>query len=882
MNKYSFKALISLIIVLMAGITYAQNSYPIQEVPFTSVKIDDDFWQERQETSKSITIPYCFQKCEETGRISNFAKAGGLVSGNFEGIYYNDSDLYKVIEGAAYSLQNHPDPQLEKYVDGIIDKIAAAQWDDGYLYTYYSLPEHQPEKRWSNIESHHELYCVGHFYEAAVAYYRTTGKRKILDMAIKNADLIDSVFGQDKKHAAPGHEEIEIGLIKLYQVSGEERYLNLAKFFLDQRGRKDQRSLFGTYLQDHKPVIEQKEAVGHAVRAGYLYSAMADVAAITGDKKYSEAIDQIWKDVVNKKLYITGGIGSNRSHEAFGNPYELPNLTAYNETCAAIANVFWNYRMFMLHGETKYIDVLENSLYNNVISGVSLSGDRFFYPNPLVCDGKYKFNHGSLIRKPWFNTSCCPVNIARIIPSLGGYIYAQKEDSIYVNLYIGSTVKVKMKGKEILLSMQTDYPRSGKVTITMDTKDKSEWSLYLRIPGWAMEKPIPSDLYSYLFPTKEKFMISLNGKNIKYQMENGFAVIHRSWQAGDTVSLNFPMPVRRIIANEKVKNDSGLVAIQRGPLIYCAEGVDNTHFIRNLALPDDRDFVAEYNNNLLDGITVVTVNGLKKVSGKDEPQPAKITLIPYYAWAHRGANEMAVWLPRDIDLAKLAATFAPIIWPTDTIMVKPGKVTISLKEQLEESKIYYTTDNSDPTIHSPLYTQPFVINENTMLKCRAFKNGLEASELVKEYYSFIDKKINGLTYTYFEGRWNKLPDFESLKPVKTGITYSFNPTPLSLREDEWGLLFKGFIQVNQDDEYTFYTESNDGSKLFIDNKPVVDNDGKHGVQSRNGNINLTKGFHPIEVFYFESGGSEFLKLFYESSEFEKMEIPASVLFRYKE
>ncbi len=429
MQKYTFYLLSLFFLIMLSDVIYGQNSYPIQTVPFTSVKIEDQFWKNRQETSKAVTIPYCFQKCEQTGRIGNFAKAGGLMEGDFEGIYFNDSDLYKVIEGAAYSLQNHPDPQLEKYVDGIIDTIAAAQWDDGYLYTYYSLPKHQPEKRWSNIEYHHELYCAGHFYEVAVAYYRATGKRKILDMAVKNADLIDSVFGPNKKHAAPGHEEIEIGLIKLYQVTGEKRYLKLAKFFLDERGASDRDKLFGVYLQDDKPVTEQSEAVGHAVRAGYLYSAMADVAAITGDKKYIEAIDRIWQDVVDKKIYITGGIGSERKYEGFGKAYDLPNLTAYNETCAAIANVLWNYRMFLLHGDAKYLDVLERSLYNNVIAGVSLGGDRFFYPNPLACDGRFKFNHGSLIRSPWFSTSCCPVNIARTIPSISGYIYAQKKRS---------------------------------------------------------------------------------------------------------------------------------------------------------------------------------------------------------------------------------------------------------------------------------------------------------------------------------------------------------------------------------------------------------------------------------------------------------------------
>jgi DUF1680 family protein len=428
-----------------------QESGQLRAVPFTDVTVGDEFWSPRMETNRKVTVPYDFKKCEETGRIDNFAKAGGLMEGNFEGIYFNDSDLYKVIEGAAYSLKIHPDPELEKYVDGVIYKIAAAQWEDGYLYTFYSLPERQPEKRWTDVRNKHELYCAGHFFEAAVAYYQATGKRKILDVAIRLADYIDSVFGPDKKHDVPGHEEIEMGLVKLYRVTGDEKYLALAKFFLDERGQSDRRKIYGDYCQDHKPVIEQGAAVGHAVRAGYLYSGMADVAALTGDNGYVEALERIWRDVVSKKLYITGGVGARRGGESFGEDYELPNKTAYCETCAAIANAMWNHRMFLLGGDAKYIDVLERVIYNGFLSGISLSGDKFFYPNPLASDGDYG-------RSPWFDCACCPVNIVRFVPSLPGYAYAQQGDVLYVNLFIGGSATVEMADNTVRLKQQTRYP----------------------------------------------------------------------------------------------------------------------------------------------------------------------------------------------------------------------------------------------------------------------------------------------------------------------------------------------------------------------------------------------------------------------------------------
>jgi len=629
----------------------------LQAVPFTNVTIADEFWAPRIATNRKVTIPYAFKKCEQTGRISNFAKAAGLMEGKFEGIYFNDSDLYKVIEAAAYSIKSYRDPELEKYVDGIIDKIAAAQWPDGYLYTFYSVPHRQPEKRWTDIPHKHELYCAGHFFEAAVAYYQATGKRKILEVAIKLADCIDSVFGPDKKRAVPGHEEIEIGLVKLYRVTDNQKYLNLAKFFLDERGRAHGRKLQGTYSQDHKPVVEQSEAVGHAVRAGYLYCGMADVAALTGDSDYIRALERVWQNVVGKKLYITGGIGARRGGESFGNDYELPNKTAYGETCAAIANAMWNHRMFLLHCDAKYIDVLERIIYNGFLSGISLSGDRFFYPNPLASDGKYQ-------RSPWFGCACCPTNIVRFIPSLPGYAYAHKAGRIYVNLFIGGTATIKMDHNPVKLVQQTRYPWQPDVKITVEPQRSEEFAIYVRIPGWAQNRPVPSDLYRYLNKSPEKITLKVNGKPIAMDMEKGFARLRRKWKKGDFIELHLPMPIRRVLCHENVKDNVGKVALQRGPIVYCAEGLDNGGQVHNLVLPDDVPLKAEYRKDLLGGIGVIRGQAQSRYSSKDGKytvtKEQDFMAIPYYAWAHRGAGPMVVWLTRSTNWQDAGVT--PATW----------------------------------------------------------------------------------------------------------------------------------------------------------------------------------------------------------------------------
>jgi len=632
----------------------AQKDYPLKPVIFTEVAVDDTFWLPRMEINRQVTIPFAFKKSEETGRIDNFAKAGGLMPGKFTGRRYNDSDVFKVMEGAAYSLSLHPDPELEKYMDDLISKVVAAQEDDGYLFTTRTIdPENlapgSGDERWSNLGSSHELYNVGHMYEAAVAYYQATGKRNFLDVALKNADFIASVFGPDKRRGFPGHQEIEIGLAKLYRVTGDEKYLKLAKFFLDERGQEEYKKMFPEtsdfsvynqdwYLQAHQPVIEQDEAVGHAVRAAYMYSGMADVAALTGDKSYIKAIDQIWENVVSKKIYVTGGIGSRHEGEAFGDNYELPNATAYNETCAAIGNVFWNHRLFLLHGDAKYLDVLERTLYNGLLSGISLSGDRFFYPNPLESDGKYKFNQGAATRKPWFDCACCPGNVARFVPSIPGYIYAWRDKILYVNLFVESQATVQIGKNPVKVSQKTRYPWEGKVQIAVSPEQAAEFSVYVRIPGWAQNEPVPSDLYSFLLPQEEKINLRVDSELLALDMEKGFARIKRKWEKGDVIELNIPLPVRRIIAHEKVKENVGKVALQRGPLIYCLEGIDSEDQLLNKNLPDDLSFEVEFRPDLLGGISVIT--------GKGADEDVRLMAIPYYAWSHRGIGEMAVWLSR--------------------------------------------------------------------------------------------------------------------------------------------------------------------------------------------------------------------------------------------
>ncbi|MDZ7372247.1 MAG: glycoside hydrolase family 127 protein, partial [candidate division KSB1 bacterium] len=549
------KATIMSMTLLISAVGYLfGNDYPIRPLPFTAVEVQDTFWRGRMETVIKETIPHAFRQSEETGRIRNFMAAGSLISAKFEGDFgFNDSDVYKIIEGASYALSLRYDAELDAYLDRLISYIAAAQEDDGYLYTAWTLKarESNPniyccyiEKRWDNLRSSHELYNVGHLYEAAAAHFQATGKRTLLDVALKNADFLCETFGPDKLQDYPGHQEVEIGLVKLYRITGKEKYLNLARFFLDIRGRGIRKYPeygrnweLATYTQDHKPVVEQEEAIGHAVRATYMYSAMADVAALSGDQAYLNAIDRIWRSVVNGKLYVTGGIGDIPEGEAFGPAYHLPNRTAYCETCASIANVFWNHRMFLLHGNAEYLDVLERTLYNALLSGLSLDGKTFFYPNVLETTGDE--------RSPWFGCACCPSNLCRFIPSLPGYIFAEKGEDVYVNLFISSRTTVNPKGIPIELNLKTDYPWDGKIELIVNPKKAGRFTLHVRIPGWATGRPVPSDLYQFLEPSDEKPQLLLNGAPVSFQEEKGFAVISRVWKRGDRLELTLPMPVRR-------------------------------------------------------------------------------------------------------------------------------------------------------------------------------------------------------------------------------------------------------------------------------------------------------------------------------------------------
>jgi uncharacterized protein len=634
------------------------SDYPYQPVPFTQVHFSDTFWLPRIETNRTATIPFALKKCEETGRVRNLQLAGQVNAGTItrgtvcSSYPFDDSDIYKIVEGASYSLNTVPDARLEVYLDSLAAIISAAQEKDGYLYSFRTMNPEKPHpwigtERWVNdrMNASHELYNAGHFYEAAVAHYYATGKRNYLDIALKNADLLCQTFGPDKMKTAPGHQVIEMGLAKLYRVTGEKKYLDLARFFLEQRGRLQPQG--SSYNQDHIPVVQQTEGVGHAVRAGYLYSGMADIAALSGDTAYLKAIDKIWDNVVSKKLYITGGIGSAHEGEAFTENYDLPNLTAYNETCAAIANVFWNHRMFLLHGDAKYFDVLEKSLYNGVISGISLDGLTFFYPNPLEADGKFAFNQGALSRKEWFDCSCCPSNICRFIPSLPGYVYAIRGDSLFVNLFAANSAKIRLHGRDIGITQETRYPWDGNIRLTLSTLKKAEWVMAIRIPGWAQDKPVPSDLYSFVDKAEEPPVIKVNGVDRPLNVHRGYAMIADKWQDGDKIEISLPMPVRKVVANENVKADNGRICIQRGPLVYCAEAVDNNGKALNIVLPESAKLETELRPDLLNGMTVIIGEAqaqyFDQKSRTIKTKLQKLTVIPYYAWNHRGVGEMEVW-----------------------------------------------------------------------------------------------------------------------------------------------------------------------------------------------------------------------------------------------
>lgn len=664
------KVFLSLSLLAATALCAQKSDYPIQAVNFTSVKFMDNFWMPRMRINHDVTIPASFERCERTGRVKNFEMAAAH-SGKFCTIFpFDDTDIYKTIEGASFSLSLFPDKKLEMYIDTLIEKVAKAQEPDGYLYTARTINPNEPhawagKERWSKErELSHELYNAGHLYEAAAAHYYATGKKSLLNIALKNADLVCSVFGPDKKHVAPGHEIVEMGLVKLYRITGKKEYLQTAKYFIDERGHFDgydakSKDVWknGSYWQDHKPVVEQDEAIGHAVRAGYLYSGMADIAALTGDAKYLSAIDKIWENMVSKKFYVQGGVGAIPDGERFGANYELPNTTAYNETCAAIANVYWNHRMFLLHGDSKYIDVLEKSLYNGLISGVGMDGKSFFYTNAMEI--KNSFSHPAMEpeRAGWFDCSCCPTNVARLIPSIPGYTYAQKDDNVYVNLFVNSNATLTVHGKPVSIVQQNNYPWDGALKFTVSPKTPDAFNLLVRISGWAVNEAVPSDLYSYTTAPGEKVTIKINGQPVDYTIEKGYAVLKRKWNKGDVVNVNLPMEVKKVVANEKVKDDIGKVALQRGPLMYCGEWADNNGKVSNIIIPVATTFSLEFKPQLLNGVLTLkaTVPAVMVDANGENINTLKesFTAIPYYAWAHRGKGEMMLWFPtkvKDVDL----------------------------------------------------------------------------------------------------------------------------------------------------------------------------------------------------------------------------------------
>jgi DUF1680 family protein len=662
-GEVSGRVLFPLLAVLLQAGGLVAADYPVRPVPFTDVTFTAGLWQARQETNNKVTLPFALGQCESSKRMENFDLAADTMRRRAAGekdfqhkpatsAPFDDSDVFKVLEGAAYCLKLRPEPQLQQRVDGFIARIAAAQEPDGYLYTFRTMHPDSPvnprmdAQRWlKDCKASHELYNIGHLYEAGVAHAQATQSKTLLDVCLKNAKLVQRDFGEGKLRIAPGHQVIEMGLAKLYRQTGDLRWLTLAKFFLDARGYAN-----NPYSQDHKPVIEQREAVGHAVRANYLYSGMADVAALLGEPRYLEAITAIWDNVVGRKLHLTGGCGALGNGEAYGADYELPNR-CYNETCAAIAFLFWNHRMFLMNGDGKYMDVFERTLYNGFLSGVSLSGDRFFYPNPLEFDGAEKFNHGHAGRAPWFGCACCPPNVVRTMASLGGYAYAVRDARLYVNLYAQGEARAEVLGKQVKITQETNYPWQGAVKMRVDPAQAATFTLCLRVPGWVRGHPLPSDLYTYDDPTPASWAVTVNGAAQSVDIKDGYAQITREWQAGDGVALVLPMPVRRVAGNPKVAAIRGQVALERGPLVYCLEGLDNAGAVFDVALPAAATVTATFKPDLLGGVTVVEVDGALRVQhqpdGGTRETPARLLAIPYAFWNNRATAPMSVWLARD-------------------------------------------------------------------------------------------------------------------------------------------------------------------------------------------------------------------------------------------
>lgn len=658
------------------------NGYPFSQVPFTSVKIaHDSFWGNRLQAARKVTIPLAFSKCETEHRYKNFEMAAytlqhpghkGLDTkewnvSKFMGFSFDDTDVYKTIEGASYILQTYPDKKLKAYIDSVLDVVAAAQEPDGYLYTARTINPKHPhgwsgDKRWvKDEELSHELYNLGHMVDAACAHYQATGSTKFLDIAKRYADCVVREVGPKDGQAkvVPGHQIAEMALARLYTLTGEKKYLDEAKYLLDYRGKTKIRN---PYSQSHEPILKQSEAVGHAVRAGYMYAGIADVAALTQDSDYIKTIDRIWDNIVSKKYYITGGVGARHAGEAFGSNYELPNMTAYNETCAAISMVYLFERMFLLHGDSKYIDCLERTLYNGVISGMSMDGGRFFYPNPLSSDGKYAFNaDNNTTRQPWFGCACCPSNLCRFIPSVPGYLFGVKDNNIFVNLFAANVSTIKVNGKDVILEETTEYPWNGDIKITVKKSNAKNANLLIRIPGWARNQVVPSDLYQFADKETPSYSVTVNGKAVEADLSanKGYLPV-KNIRKGDVVRIHFDMPVRTVIANQKVTDDKSKVAVERGPLVYCAEAADNNGEPVLRAVMGKKPTFNVVDNYSIQNTETKNAPAFTVKAIKTEGQilndsadgislkNCTLTLIPYYAWNHRGANQMNVWFYQNL------------------------------------------------------------------------------------------------------------------------------------------------------------------------------------------------------------------------------------------
>lgn len=647
-----------------------EKEVPLSFIPFHMVDLQDSFWSPRLRIQKEVLVPFALEKTKPA--VENLYKAGKFLKGDTTDLpfphRYISSDLYKVMEGAALLLQENPDPKLEARMDSIIDIIGAAQKEDGYLYVAHITgvaKEHSAwggggmgDKPYSWVIHSHELYNMGHMYEAAIAYYRSTGKDKWLRIAEKNAQHINRVFFEGDPDynegkpvlQAPGHQELELALVKLYQVTNNPLYLEMAQKFLDIRGKtyipEGDEYMSPTYSQQHLPVEDQTRIVGHAVRAMYQFSGMADVGAALNTHQYDHALESVWHDITDKKMHITGGLGAMHGIEGFGPDFYLPNKEAYNETCAAVGNVFFNIRMFLLTRNARYMDVAEIALLNNVLAGVNLEGNRFFYVNPLESDGITGFNHGKEGRSPWFGTACCPSNLARLIPQIPGMIYAHDDHNVFVTFFAGSSVNIPLAKGDVQIVQETNYPFEGNIEFHISPSQNQQFSLHLRIPTWAQNQIVPGELYHYKAPGNKEIEILVNDQKIHYEIKNGFAIIDRIWTKDDLVTLKFEMAPKVNIAIDSIEADRGRIAISRGPLIYCVEGIDHKVEAQSVGLlADIDDFdVEQFQDGVLRGIPMIKTQGW--INSGNISEPSEIKLVPYYAWNNRGNSSMAVWIKR--------------------------------------------------------------------------------------------------------------------------------------------------------------------------------------------------------------------------------------------